>query len=671
VNGEMTGTAFPASSGIDASRSRRISFWRSDPLLILLLIFGSSLPYLNSLANRFVYDDDTQILTNPYIRDFSHLKAIFTTSVWSYAGGARAVTNYYRPVMTIGYLLCYQVFGYRAWGFHMVSLALNATVVCLVFVVTRRIFQDRGLAFVAAALFALHPIHTEAVDWIAAVTDLELAMFFLLCFWLYLRLEDAKGIRLIWTHLGVASAFVLALLSKEPAAVLPLLAVIWEHALRTDRSRTSWSVKLQRYGPLWLLLIAYLLFRTSLLGAFAPVSLRPDMATDAVIFSAVALTGSYLAKMLWPVHLCAYYVFPRNMASLLPQIIGGCVALLLCSALAVYLWNRERKLSFGLIWFFATLAPVLNARWMPSNVLSERYLYLPSAGLCWVAAWLACRLWRTAAKTGKTAQKFVAAFACLLAALLAARIFTRNPDWKDDLTFYTVTLAASPNSSAMHNNLGNYYWERGDLKDAGMQWEEAVKLKPNATFTLDNLGLLRIRQGRFAEAVIFFRRALATTRRDASAYTGLGEAYQKMNKLSEAEQALLEAVRLAPLDVRPQLHLGELYFSEGKFDLAAQHYQDSLRALPSMRGYFGLGLAEWAKNDTAKAEQAFKKANAFDPGAARPYFMLGLLYGATGRTVQAIQEYEAGLKIDPKNKIALNALAKLSKPSSGVQRSQP
>jgi len=668
VNGETAGTAFPASSSLEASRSQRISFWRSDPLLILLLILGSSLPYLNSLANGFVYDDDTQILTNPYIRDFSHLKAIFTTSVWSYAGGARAVTNYYRPVMTMGYLLCYKVFGFRAWGFHLVSLALNAAVVCLLFVVARRIFQDRGLAFAAAALFALHPMHTEAVDWIAAVTDLELALFFLLSFWLYLRLEDAKGIRLVWTHLGVACAYLLALLSKEPAAVLPLLAVIWEHALRADRSRTSWSTKLQRYAPLWLLLIAYLLFRTALLGAFAPVSLRSGMAPDAVIFSAVALTGGYLAKMLWPVQLCAYYVFPRNMANLLPKVIGGCMALLLCGALTVYLWNRERRLSFGLIWFFATLAPVLNARWMPNNVLAERYLYLPSVGLCWVAAWLACRLWRAATKAGKIAERTVAACAFLLAALLAARIFTRNPDWKDDLTFYTKALAASPNAADMHNNLGNYYWERGDLNGAATQWEQAVKLQPDATYTLDNLGLLRINQNRFAEAVVFFRRSLAITPHDAAAYTGLGEAYQKMNMLSQAEQALLEAIRLAPLDIRPQLHLAELYFSEGKFDLAAQRYQASIRALPSLRGYFGLGLAEWARNDTAKAEQAFKMARAFNPGAARPYFMLGLLYGASGRTAQAIQEYQAGLKIDPKNKIALNALAKLSKQAPGAER---
>ncbi|MGH9356710.1 MAG: hypothetical protein ACRD10_11325, partial [Terriglobia bacterium] len=493
MSDKPAGSALPSSPCPSAPSKTPVSFWRSDPVLAAVLILVSSLPYLNALANGFVYDDDTQILTNPYVRDFSHLKAIFTTSVWSYAGGATGVTNYYRPVMTLSYLLCHAVFAYKAWAFHLASLALNAAVVYLLFVVTRRIFRDGRLAFVAAVLFALHPIHTEAVDWIAAVTDLELTLFFLLCFWFYLRLEAATGARLLWTHLGVASAFVLALLSKEPAAVLPLLAVVWEHALRPDRFLTSLGVKVQRYGLLWLILIGYLLFRTHILGAFAPVSLRPGMAPDAVIFSAAALSGEYLFKMLWPVHLCAFYIFPADMANLLPEIIGGCLALLLCAALSLYFWERERRLSFGFIWFFATLAPVLDARWMPHNAFSERYLYLPSAGLCWVAAWLFCRLWRGAARTGKTAEIAAATGACLLAALFAARIVTRNPDWKNDLTFYTKTLAASPDAADMHNNLGNYYWQHGNLNAAAAQWEQAARLQPDATYTLDNLGLLHIR----------------------------------------------------------------------------------------------------------------------------------------------------------------------------------
>ena len=149
---------------------------RARALLITAFVACATLPYLNILFNGFVYDDDSQVMHNPYVRSFQHLKEIFTTHVWSFRG-LTSVGNYYRPMMTLGYLFCYKLFGMRAYGFHLVSLLLHVLIVCLVFVLTERLTGDRVWAFVAGALFALHPVHTESVDWIAAVTDLELTFF--------------------------------------------------------------------------------------------------------------------------------------------------------------------------------------------------------------------------------------------------------------------------------------------------------------------------------------------------------------------------------------------------------------------------------------------------------------------------------------------------------------
>jgi len=157
---------------------------RTRVLLIAALVACATLPYLNILFNGFVYDDDTQVVLNPYVRSLRYLKEILTTNVWSFAGGD--ATNYYRPVMTLGYLVCYHVFGLRAYGFHLVSLLLHVLVVCFIFLLTERLTGDRVWALVAGALFALHPIHTESVAWIAAVTDLELTFFYLLAFGLFL-----------------------------------------------------------------------------------------------------------------------------------------------------------------------------------------------------------------------------------------------------------------------------------------------------------------------------------------------------------------------------------------------------------------------------------------------------------------------------------------------------
>lgn len=663
----------PSSSYAAAANARPPSPWLSGRRIVPLLVALASLPYLNILWNGFVYDDDTQVLKNPFLRDFTHLKAIFTTSVWSYTGGARAVADYYRPAMTVTYLFCHEIFGYKAYGYHLVSLLLNAAVVLLVYFVTRRMFGSRGIGFVASAVFALHPIHTEAVDWIAAVTDLELALFSLLVFWFFLRLGNART-RWAWLlQLGMGISFVCALLSKEPAATLPLLAAIYEHACRADRAQTSWLEKARRYGLLWILLPIYLVLRVRFLGGFAPVRIRPNMSAAGVFLSAVALAGEYLKKMIWPVHLCAYYLFPADLGAILPQIAMGAVLLAVCALVGVWLWRSDRRAFFGLVWFFVALAPALNPRWMPLNAFAERYLYLPSVGLCWVAAWVARRFWQSTSIEDRTTRRVLTVAACALGILFGLRIFTRNFDWKDDLTFYTRTLAASPRAGAMHNNLGMYYWDHHDYAGAEREWQRTLQLEPDADYVLDNLGLLRLHQGRYAEAVVFLKRALASSARDEQAHTWLGEAYEKLGRKRDAEAELQKAVRLAPFDVRARVLLGELEFDEGKYDAAKEQFEASLRALPTLRGYFGLGLIAWVKGDSAHAAKNFRAAQQLDPASPRPYFMLGLLDGAAGRTSDAIREYEAGLKIDPANKTALAALANLKKqpPQSNPKAARP
>ncbi len=177
---------------------RFLSNWSVAAVLGVLALLAA-LPYANTLFNAFVYDDNTQVLNNPYIQNFGHLREIFTTTVWSYVG-VQGVTNYYRPMMTLGYLLCHQLFGPLAYGFHLVNVLLHAGVTCALFLLTVRLFGHRGLAFVAAGLFALHPVHTESVAWVAAVTDLELTFFYLLTFWFFLGVaRPGAGVPRAWS----------------------------------------------------------------------------------------------------------------------------------------------------------------------------------------------------------------------------------------------------------------------------------------------------------------------------------------------------------------------------------------------------------------------------------------------------------------------------------------
>ena len=159
------------------------------PRLLLLL---AVLPYVNTLQNGFVYDDNNEVLTNPYIRSFSHVGDIFSTRILAHLG-ARGATNYYRPISIFGFLDLLQAIWAASLRIPPGEFVLHALIVCLLFGLTKRLFQDQWLAFAAAAIFALHPIHTESVAWVSGVTDLDLALFYLAAFWFFLPAPGRRG----------------------------------------------------------------------------------------------------------------------------------------------------------------------------------------------------------------------------------------------------------------------------------------------------------------------------------------------------------------------------------------------------------------------------------------------------------------------------------------------
>lgn len=667
--------------------------------LIAALVLLAALPYLNTLRNGFVWDDSTQVLSNPYIRNFHHLREIFTTTVWSYRGRAEATVAYYRPLMMLLYLACFQLFGPVARIFHLANVLINVLVVVALFKLTERLFRNRALAFAAAAIFALHPIHSETVDWIAAVTDLELAFFYLLTFWIFVGLpvyqpggrstdsgdgtrdsgletrEAGQGLSpeprvpshaftaRVFAQLALAAGFVLALLSKETAATLPVVATLYEHLYRDDRYETRWTQKLSRYGVLWALLFVYLAFR---IHFFALVKTARVIAPVDVFLGAVGLVGQYVGKFLWPVRLSAFYVFPDNsLWDLMVRVPWGLLAIAVLAGLFWILWRSARLVSFGLLWFAITLAPVLNPRWMPANVFSERYLYLPSVGLCWVVAWAVLWLfYQLAARRARWRWSMAAALA-LLALLCGARIFTRNRDWRDDLTFYTRTLAASPDSVQMLIDLGQVYYNRGDLQSAEKEWFKAQKISPDYALLLDNLGALYTRERRYDEAVDALQRSLEQSPDDFDTHVDLGEAYVQMGRVQAAEREFRAAVDLAPLSARARTILGEYYLARARYQDAAEQFARSIECIPTAKAYLGEGLAYLQMHQPAPAEADFKKAAALEPGDGHAHFVLGYLYSELGRSDEAIKEYTIGFKLDPGNEDARRAFQQLMKRDPG------
>ena len=634
----------------DAQASQR------QAVIFLILFLLAFLPYVNTLFNDFVYDDSFQVVGNPYAHSFRYLRPIFTTTVWSFQG-AQGVSNYYRPMMTLGYLLTYQIAGLVPFSFHLANIVLNGIVVWLVFRILSRMSGER-VALVAAGLFALHPIHTESVAWIAAVTDLELAVFYLAAFLLYLRLPNATD--KFWTRTAMCVSFALALLSKEQAMTLPVLTVIFEHFYRGDRSTTTQKEKFSRYAPLWVVAALYLAVRATVIGGFASVITRPKLSWYEIFLSAVSLAGGYLEKLAWPVHLSAFYVFHPSHSLADHDVLFGLAGLALCGVLFLTLWRRAHTLSFALFWIFLPLGPTLNARWMPASVFAERYLYLSSIGFCWLVGWAAVKLWtRDAASIPQFLARAVPAVIVVVALLYAVRTVSRNTDWRSDDRLFRQAVAVQGETSMIRSNLGAGEFNRGDTAGAEHDWLLALSLGPSNVFALDNLALLRREQHRYLEAIDYSRRALRLRPMYTIAHVNLAQTLAAMGRSTEADWEFRVATALSPLSTHAHNEYGKFLLAEARVTEARAEYERSAGADFSSDAYDQLGDIYRNAQELPRAEQTYRHAltvNAFDSHA---HFGLGAVLEATGRSTEALRELQSGLAMDPSDALAKAAVARL------------
>ena len=634
-----------------------------DVVTFLILFLLAFLPYVNIFFNAFVYDDGFQVVGNPYAHSFRYLRQIFTTSVWSFQG-AQGVSNYYRPIMTLGYLLTYQIAGLVPFSFHLANIMLNGIVVWLVFLILRR-FSGERVALVAAGLFALHPIHTEPVAWIAAVTDLELAVFYLGTFLVYLKLPEAKSKS--WPRAAMCACFALALLSKEQAMTLPVLVMLFEHFYREDRSTTTRKEKFSRYGPLWIVAALYLTVRAAVMGGFASLIMRPNLSWYETGLSAVALVGGYLGKLIWPARLSPFYVFYASRHFTDSKVLLGLAGMVLCAILFAALWKRAHIVSFALLWVFLPLGPVLNARWMPASVFGERYLYLPSLGFCWLVAWGAVQIWnRSVPAIPRLITYAVPALLCIVALVYALKTVSRNRDWRADEILYRRVIETQGDTSLMRSNLASIAFDRGNSALADSEWLDALAIGPSNVYALDGLALLRQTQHRYLEAMDYSGRALRVRPAFTMGHINLAETLAAMGRVAEADWQFRIATALSPLSTRAHNSYGKFLLAQGRSEDARAEYERSVAADFNTDAYDQLGEIYLAWQDLPRAEKAFRHALTGNPFDSHAHFGLGRVLEFTSRPAEALREYESGLAMDPSDAVAKAAANRL-RPSATPQ----
>lgn len=432
------------------------------PLFPALLAVATCAAYFNALWADFQFDDYNVIVNNPRVH---------TWQAWLDDLGQGI-----RPILKLSYTLNW-ISGWGVAGFHLANLAIHLCNVFLVHALTRRFVrahpqlpqQQSGVPFFAALLFALHPIHTEAVTYICGRSIALMTLFYLAGLLVYVsgRETGGKARLFILTPL----CFVAALGVKETAVTFPLALLAWSMAVG-EPAKTA----LKHQWPTWAVLVlagAFFLWDGSYLAQMersaALNSLRGNLATQAE-------ASAYLLKQwifpLW-LNIDPDLKVAQGFTGYLPQLflLAGAVVL------TVPALRRRPWVGFGLAWALLQLVPLYV--FLPRlDVANERQMYLVSWPLVLaLTAEMAIRL-----KPGTSALAMTA-----LAIVLAGLTVTRNQTYQNEISLWEDTVAKSPNKARAHNNLGYAYMQAGRKSEAIREFGVALKLDPKYYKARNNL----------------------------------------------------------------------------------------------------------------------------------------------------------------------------------------
>jgi tetratricopeptide (TPR) repeat protein len=576
--------------------------------IVAVILIAGVLSYVNSLPNPFIWDDVALIARNFHLGDLGYIPRLFFEGSYH-----QDITgNFYRPVLMASFALDYRGWGLEPFGYHLTSIFLHLSNALLVYCLAWMVSRRKTVSFIAALLFAAHPVHTEAVTYISGRGDPLAALFSLFSLICFIKFTELEGAKKTASYVISLLFFSLAIFTKESALMLPVFFALYSVCFGKNKPDT---VSLLAYIPFLAVIAPFLYLRSIALSGISGASSYIDsIPLTCRLLTAPAVIAEYIKILIMPSGLHMermdfLYDFVTSLRD--PRFIVPSVFLAL-SIWGLVSWRgRSKLLFFGAMWFFAGLLPFLNI--IPINAfVAEHWLYFPSIGFFMAASVLFDRL------LGFGSIKLcVKTFIAVIVVMLAAVTIKQNHIWRDPVFFYNYTLKYAPGSSRVHTNLGIEYFGRGLFEKAEKEYMESLRIDPqgeNTVYHLLNLAALYFYQGREAEAFKIYKRALAD-------YPAVPTTYA---------------------------NLGDIYYGKGKYRDSAASYRKAVELAPNNAAYWNnLGNAYLAEKIDSEAADAYKKAIEIYPYLLDARVNLGGIYARKGDPVASLNEYKIALQIDP------------------------
>lgn len=566
---------------------QKISIGRAAKLkllgLCLLVFITAFMAYANTLGGDFIWDDEYLILNNSQIKSFSHLPNVFKT----YVGyGSENINNFYRPIQEISNMTDYFLWGKQPAGFHFTNVVLHALVCVMVCILLFYLSGDIIAAGIGALFFAVHPVHSEAIAYIAGRADSLYSLFMLISVVLFIRFaKKAVGGKYCYLRYYFSMAFfVLSILSKEIALMLPLLLFLYLFCfVRGREDRGAYKKLLASLIPYVVIVVIYGYLRLTVLSFsdIAPPSVFAQIPLVFRLFTFFRVVMVYLGLMIYPhgLHMERTIAISRSLFDPAAVVAFFVIAAIGWTAYLAYKKDK-RLIAFAVLWFFANLLPVSNI--VPINsFIAEHWIYMASVGFFLIIGIGVSRLYKNAFKSNialKTATTVILAGAlgCYAIATVA-----RNADWKDEVTFFKSTLKYHPKNARLYLNLGNTYYERGEIDNAIEQYRKSLEINPRYAVAYGNIGSAYLHKGNIDKAEEYLIKGVSLQEKYPIAHYNLGIVLQEKGKLQESLKELQLATEQLPQLYQAWNMIGRVYLKLGMVGEAKKAFQRSLSILPS------------------------------------------------------------------------------------------
>ncbi|MBI3609402.1 MAG: tetratricopeptide repeat protein [Nitrospirae bacterium] len=562
---------------------------------------------------------------------------------------------YYRPLIERSYRFDQEIWGLNPFGAHLpVYLAHVLTTVFIylnILALLRLYRKDESIVLLAASLFAVHPIHAEAVAWISGRNDVYMALFMMVALYAYLRYRQGIASRIMLPLFALGC--VLSLLSKETAIpflmIFPVLDVLF-HRSGVIPPMAGGGMK----DPLiWIggmALIAFILYRFS--NVPMPSAHREGAASFGNEIMTLLIALGYYLKLLfipYPLNLFVSELPKGDLQAAFYLALGiGGIAVLLWMLLR---WSRT-LFAVGAVWFVLGMAAplVVPLAKVAVTPVAERYTYLASGGFLLLVSLgiFEGRRWIEARVAAPMNARWVVGGLLLIVGLFSCLTVERNGVWRDEVTLWKDTIRKSPKAVLPHNNLGVVYKDLGQSEPALREFQTAISLQANYFQAHYNLGIIYEKLGRIDEAIQEYQTTLKLRPDDGQAHNNLGIVYKDLGRLEEAEKEFQAAQRLQPDSPVAHYNRGTSLIEQRRSEEAIREFQTAVRLDPNYQNaHYNLGLAYADQGKIPEAIEEFQTVVRLKPDDAGAHAVLGDLYKDQGKLNEAIAEYQAALKLDP------------------------